>query len=199
MNMRVHGRGGAGGGLSSVTTDATLTGAGTGASPLKVANPFPGGWPVSIWIDRNNSGGTAHSFPTNTLDIYGVQIDEQVQFSQLYIEIDALDAGHNYDVGLYNFAGTLLANIGAQPLPATGNLFFNTVQGLITINPAIYWLVFTGAASTAQYGISFGQRGTLSYATALATQASAGGACPATITPLAKSYTTTKGFFGLVA
>lgn len=182
--------------IKAVQTDATLTGAGTVASPLVVDHPT--GWPVTIWLPQGATGGTNHSFPTNTLDIYGIQVKEQVRFSQIYISIAQLDNAHLYDVGIYNFAGTLLANIGPIGLPATGNLFFTTNQSAQTINPGIYWFVFTGNNGTAQYQTDLGGRQTVAYASAQATQSSAGGTCPATITPLAKSYTNTQGFVGLV-
>jgi hypothetical protein len=187
--------GGGGGGLASVSHDATLSGLGTAGTPLTVDHPA--GWPTRMFQVGGNSGGVGHSFPTNTLDIHGFQLPVQLTFDHIWLEIDASDAGGLYDCGVYNLAGTLIADIGAQALPATGNLAFATAQGAKTLNPGIYFIVFTGNASVAQYGLTFLSRGVTAFASTLATQTSVGGACPATITPLAESIATTMGYFAL--
>jgi len=162
--MRVHGRGGAGGGgtvqtdgvtiqgdgsagnkiaIKAVQTAARLIGAGTVASPLDVA-----GWPLTSYASLFALGGVAAN--TNQTRISGFALPAPLRFSQIGVRVGATDAVNNYDLGVYNAAGTLIANIGAQPLPTTGFVSFATVQGAQTILPGIYAFAFTGNAGTAQ-------------------------------------------------
>lgn len=77
------------------------------------------------------------------------QVPYKLTFGHISIGINVADAVGLYDVGVYSFAGTLLADIGAQHLPSTGVQTFATVQGAITINPAVYIFAVTGNATTA--------------------------------------------------
>jgi hypothetical protein len=184
--------GGGGGGLSSVTTDATLTGNGTAGSPLKVAAPFPSGWPLAWWNTPPCGSNAAGTFTAtaNKLTLYGLFIPAQVQFGHIVLDISVADAVNSYDFGLYNNAGTLVAHIGAQTIPATGIQSFAVVGGPITINPGRYYVAGTGNANTASLQVGNMLHVTWNFLLATNFGASAGGALPASIAPPADSIQT---------
>jgi hypothetical protein len=177
--------GGGGGGLSTVTTDATLTGAGTVASPLKVANPFPSGWPLTWYASRPGGGSIQQIFGqnVNTLVLYGIYIEAQVRFGHIVLDIQTADAVNNCDVGFYNIGGTLAAHIGAQTIPSTGIQSFSVSGGAVTLNPGRYYWASTSTTATAGYRVSDQQHNNWTFILNNNFGASAGGALPASITP----------------
>lgn len=136
--------------IKQVETAARLTGAGTVASPLDIV-----GWPVAGYLyPANDSGNLA--FAANQTRVMAFQLGYALTFSNIGVKVAVLDAGHNYDFGIYDAAGTLVAHIGAQTLPATGNLGFAVVGAPITITPGLYMFAMTGAATTAALGYDSG-------------------------------------------
>jgi hypothetical protein len=53
------------------------------------------------------------------------------------------NAGHLYDFGFYNTSGTQVFNIGAPSYTSSGLYIQSFAQGLLTINPGMYWLAWT--------------------------------------------------------
>jgi len=139
--------GGGGGGLSSVTTNSTLTGTGTSGSPLGVT-----GEPISFFTQQWNQGPDGQT-GANQVYINGFYTASALTFAHIGVNVYTSDNAHNYDLGIYTKAGTLLANIGAQTLPSTGIQAFATLQGSQTITPGLYVFALTGTAFTAQLGI----------------------------------------------
>lgn len=209
--------GGSGGGLTSVTTDATLTGNGTGGSPLS-ASPIQNsdgvtlqgngtaaskyaikavqvsaritgtgavgsgldvaGWPVTAYVNfsLNNVG---FGFTVNKLMYVIFPLGYSLLVSRASFNVHTADAVNNTDFGIYNSAGTLVANIGAQILGSTGDKIISFVQGSVAMPPGLYAGVFTSNGSTFQ---TLGSTTNYSLGFSSAYSASSGGACPATIT-----------------
>lgn len=170
-----------GGGLASVSTNTTLSGTGTGASPLSV-----NGWPLIAWatapIDTTIALGGA-----NFVYISGFFLPLAVTFSNLVFNVITPDAANNYDVGIYTKAGALIANIGAQHLTPAGIKSIATLQGAQTLLPGLYLSSWTGNANTATIaggGTTWTWRNNTNVAT------SAGGVLPASITAQTVSYGT---------
>lgn len=173
MNMRVHERGGGGGGA-------------------------PTGWPVGNFIGPSVYGAAGINPTANKLEVMGLGIGYQVQFSNIFINVDTADGAHLYDVGLYNSLGTLVADIGAQALPSTGIHSFAVVGAPVTINPGLYFFAFTGnSALAAIKGQSNSNPAPLVYSYSPAYGASVGGALPASITPPSEGGTSALLIFGL--
>jgi len=150
--MRVHGRGGAGGGT-------------------------PTGWPVAGYISE--AGADANLTATaNTLWLAIIPIVNAVIFSKLTLFVGTGDGANNSDFGIYDHTGTLVANIGAQILGAFAIVTAAAVQGSVTIQPGLYGIAFTSAGSTLQI---FGHDNMCLYRNA-SFGVSAGGALPASIT-----------------
>jgi len=158
--------------LKAVQTDGTLTGAGTVASTLRVK-------PLTIYFNSSDrSNGVSPN--TNQVTAWAHVLQVPVTFSNLTIYIVVADAVNNADVGVYNAAGNLVANAGAQVMAATTWQTFAMVQGSQTILPGLYYFAFTSNSNT----ISFGRSLVSSiWAFTQNANASAGGALPATITP----------------
>jgi hypothetical protein len=163
---------GGGGGLSSVTTDATLAGAGTSGNPLKLP-------PVNYfcWNNRNANGYGPGA--GNQIAVAGFILLVPITTSNITVNVSTADAVNNCDIGIYNFAGSLRLNIGAQTLPSTGDRTFAWSQGSTTLLPGLYAVAFTSTAATAKLGYDSGAflwLASNNYA------ASAGGALPASVT-----------------
>lgn len=181
VTIQGNGSGGSPIAIKQVETNASLNGAGTLASPLGETpltwfNPFPSPSP-----GLGNSGA-------NQILLTGFILTNAVTFAHLAIALSTGDAGHNVDFGLYNAAGTLLANIGAQVITSTSLLSYATVQGSQTIYPARYYLGFTSNGTTAKI---YGNTTFFTFYVNTSFGTSAGGALPSTITPLADSLGST--------
>lgn len=164
---------GSGGGLSSVTTNPTLTGAGTGGSPLGVT-----GWPLAYYsfiLARSNTFGIT----ANQVTVYGFALPHALTFSNICVWIGTADAVNSYDFGIYSFTGSLLAHIGAQTLPSTAFQAFGVVGGAKTIQAGLYAFAFTGTAATANIS-GAAITGQIFYNGSYA--ASVGGVLPASVT-----------------
>lgn len=135
---------GSGGGLAAVQTNSTLTGTGTSVSPLSVA-----GWPLVYYTNVSNQSASTGLGGANQVAIFGFITPSNVTFSNITVGIQTADAVNLYDVGIYNQAGSLLAHIGAQSLPSTGNQTFAVSGGSKTISAGLYAFAFTGNATTA--------------------------------------------------
>ena len=82
---------------------------------------------------------------SNKLLISSFSVNSTTVFSHIVLRIKTADAVNSYDAGIYTSAGVLLANIGAQTLPSTGNITFSILQSAQTLTPGIYALGLTGA------------------------------------------------------
>lgn len=132
---------GGGGGLSNVITDATLAGAGTGASPLGVKN-----WPLTFF--SRGIGASSSGINAGLVNGAGFTLEAELTFSHVVLSIATADVVNNYDAGIYSKAGALLANIGKQHLPSTGTQSFAALQGSVTLSPGLYIFAWTTDAST---------------------------------------------------
>lgn len=182
------GGGGGGGGLSTVATNATLTGNGTSGSHLGVA-----GWPLANYVNGVASSTTALG-TANTLWVESFNLPYAVTFAHIQVNIGTTDAVGLYDVGVYTFAGALVANIGAQTLPSTAEHNFATVQGSQTILPGTYFFAFTGNGTTATLGF---WNNIEAFYSSRSTGVSSGGALPASFTPPAAAVDRIQWYFVL--
>lgn len=157
--------------IKAVQTDATLTGAGTVASPLKVK-------PNTFFALGSGQGGGV-SVSTNTLTLCGFSLEGALTFSNISVNIFSGDASFDVDLGLYNAAGTLLANIGAQVINVTGIQVFPTVQGAQTIPPGRY--LFAQTSNHNSFELFGSTVAFWSWFAATGFGSSSGGALPASI------------------
>jgi|SRR5215469_1349102 len=160
--------------LKQVETDATLTGAGTLASPLQVAS-----WPVSGY-DAYGLAANARALVTaNKLQGMMFSLGYELSLSNITVYINAPDNANNNDIGLYNSAGTLVAHIGAQHIAGSAVQTFAVVGAPVTIPPGRYLFALTSAAGTFQL-VGSGSIISQYYNDSFGT--SSGGALPASIT-----------------
>ncbi|HTS10586.1 MAG TPA: glycosyl hydrolase family 28-related protein [Candidatus Limnocylindrales bacterium] len=140
--------------------------------------------PLASWGLQHS--GSAQSFSSNAVKVWGIIIPYGVSFSHLDYSVSTLDSNSsdNYDVGLYgpcavNTASCpLVAHIGAQNLSSTGYKQTSVSSG--TIQPGLYWIAITGNATTAQVATTSVSEWTACPSTN-STTTSTGGALPSTI------------------
>lgn len=84
----------------------------------------------------------------NKIQMGAVLIPAPITFSKISIRVQTPDNSNNSDACLYNSAGTLIANIGAQHLGSATTVNLATQQGSQTIPPGVYYFGVTSAAST---------------------------------------------------
>lgn len=135
------------------------------------------GWPLTFFTySLVTSPATLPG--ANNVWVTGFPLGYKLTFSHIDTFVNTSDLIGLYDMGIYNPAGTLLANIGAQHLSATGSVSFATVQGSLTLNPGLYLFGWTGNATTGQI---FNAATTGCWVTNSNIATSSGGAMPASI------------------
>ena len=150
---------------------------------IQVNNPGGGGsaavpTPGFFEISQNNGAGPA---PTaNKLVIAGFYLPYPMAISTIGFFVDTTDGSNNSDVGLYNSAGTLVANIGAQHLGSSGPIAGTIVQGTINEPAGFHYFAYTSVGTTLQLaqdstGVYFTPYANVAFGT------SSGGALPASI------------------
>ena len=138
----------------------------------------PKGWPLTYFTTSTVDAAITLNTINQTM-IWGFALPYSLTFGHITLWIQTLDAGNNYDFGIYSQAGALLANIGAQTFPSATQLLLPTVQAAQTLNPGLYLVAWTG---TAQVGKIYGQPNFPGCWVQNNTAAvSAGGALPASI------------------
>lgn len=187
--------------IKAVQVDgATITGAGTVASPLVAGAAIPIGWPLN-WYSFGEAGlATAFALfghTANTYTAWGIVLPVQLAVDTLILNIHLGDATHNCDAGLYNAAGHLVANIGAQHLTATGIQQFAIAQGAVTLNPGRYYFATTSVATTATLYTTNDGITPQSFYFAQDLGTTTGGALNATITPPAEAPAANGPIFSL--
>jgi hypothetical protein len=157
--------------ILQVETDATLTGAGTVASPLSVVNT-----PVPFWTNHAQDTSVG-SLVANQLALQGHVIEYPLTATNLIIAISTGDAGGLYDIAIYNPAGTRLGHVGAQAMPTTGIQSFAIIGGPISLARGLYYFGITGNSTVMQFNFNVAIVA-LFNASYVAT---VGGVCPASI------------------
>lgn len=186
VTIQGNGSGGSPIALKQVETDATLTGAGTIASPLSV---------VSNAVTFFTVGSAQDHFGVsqNNTVIFGFVNPVPLTFSHIMMSVVTADAGNNTDFGIYTAAGVLVADIGAQVISGTGNQGFPTVQGSKTIAPGLYIFAITSAGTAFLYNGSNG----FSWVESGSAGVTSGGALAASITAPVASVVDLQANFAL--
>jgi hypothetical protein len=178
-----------GGGLSTVSTNSTLTGSGTSGSPLSVAS-----WPLIYYSSGSNANNEALA-GANTIDGSGFVLQYSLTFSHITVQIATADGVNNSDLGIYTKAGVRVANVGAQAMASTGVQTFTTVQGAQTIQPGLYAFAWASAGTT--FSIKTGQGLPAAWFQSNNIGAATVGALPASISAIAIAPSAFSLYFAL--
>ncbi|HVH78582.1 MAG TPA: hypothetical protein VM782_04275 [Stellaceae bacterium] len=178
--MRLFLPGGSSSGVTSVTGTAPITSSGG-------ATPAIGLTPITYW-QTPGTGTSIAQIPlggANQVYVSGVPIYYPISAGHLTFDVGTADAGGSlYDVGFYNAAGTLVANLGATAFTTTGFKTTAFAQGTVRFNPGLYFIGFTGNGGTLQiYGNPGGSSLVFVFGFNTNVATSSGGALPASITP----------------
>lgn len=153
----------------------------------------PKGWPVTFFTLFPNTNTSASPI-ANQVSVYGFTLGYLLTFSNIAFVVAVADATHNTDIGIYNQAGNLVANIGATLISGTGTQHFATLQGAQTINPGLYTFGFTSAGTALTFNTTANQICWL-WNNNVAT--SSGGVLPASVGALSVSLNTQTPVFAL--
>lgn len=160
--------------LDAMSDGTTLTGAGTVSNKLTVT-------PGSFFTSGRAQGSFGPS--ANVLMLMGFDLQGPITFSTMTIVVQNTDNVGDYDVGIYNAAGTRVAHAGPQTIPAGSVQNFAMVGAPITLPQGAYMFAFTGAGVvTIYYDPSM-----LVWCLETNYGSSSGGILPATITPPTRS------------
>jgi hypothetical protein len=135
--------GGGSSGLSTVHTNSTLTGAGTTGSPLGVAS-----WPINFYATPGPASAGNALGGANRIEYSGFALYSPLVCGHIAPWVQTADAVGSYDFGVYNAAGTLLINSGAQSPATTGFIPYAILQTSVTLSPGLYVFAWTGTATT---------------------------------------------------
>lgn len=186
--------------IKAVQTDATLTGAGTVASPLSAAQQMPSGWPIT-WLayggPYSNAIFSKLATVANTLVLYGISFPAAVRFGHIVINLITGDNANNSDVGFYSAAGALLAHVGAQHFNFTGNSSIAVVGGAVAIGPGRAYFATTSVGTVATIANSNDAGSPSMFLNQANFGSSTGGSLPASITPPADTIAVNGPIFAL--
>lgn len=136
------------------------------------------GWPVAGYANFAANAGNQGLVGANNVWVSGFFLGYSATFAHITLNIGVADAAGLYDFGVYNKAGTLIADIGAQHLPSTGVQNFAIVQAAQTLQPGLYALGITGNSTTATFN---SQGTTISWISNANIATSSSGALPASV------------------
>lgn len=168
------------GGISTVSRDTTLIGDGN-ATALGVVPGAGFMGPVLITITGTgyNLGGA------NQTNVWGIALPTLSLTQGFSVQIGTLDAGGLYSFGVYNAAGNLVAHTAPAAITGTGIQNYAWTSTPILIPAGIYFIAFTGNATTAHLlgaGANTGHAITYASGNNVAGGSTTGGALNASIT-----------------
>ncbi len=178
--------------LSTLTAGANVTIANNpGSITISAIESSP---TFQFFVTGGARTGGAQAATQNVATLWGFLLPYTVTTTQVTYEITTVDnTANEYDIGIFNASGKLMADIGPTP----GTTFaasdaFHTLpwtQGSTILVPGQYYLALTTNCSTACAQIAAAP-GNVSFAVNLSAGASTGGALPTTITTPAQTWAT---------
>lgn len=180
--MRLFLPGGSSSGVTSVTGTAPVTSSG-GATPA-IGLTAIGYWQTPV----SGSGLSTIAITANQVWVVAEPIAWPLSVGHLTFNVVTFDNSANlYDFGLYNAAGTLVANIGAASYTTGGIKTAALAQGTVRLNPGLYYIAATGNATVLVISAIAANGSLWQFGANSNVGASVGGALPASITPPAVS------------
>lgn len=160
-------------------------------SPIPVATPF---------VEYGAFNGTSnpdHLSAANDIAIFPFYLPYAMTVTNIIINVTAADGSNNSDVGIYDTAGNLLGQAGAQLFSSTGILTCALSGGAIDLPAGLYLFGITSASTTMSWACGPADNGNTSIYYFSTSTASSGGTLPnitiaafASITPQAACFGT---------
>ncbi|HZP46259.1 MAG TPA: hypothetical protein VFB15_11480 [Candidatus Binataceae bacterium] len=135
------------------TTNASNISSGT-LSPSRL------GAITTLEINPTGATGTAFAASANAVSCTQFQVQWPLSVGHMVVDITTNDATTSdyYDIGIFNSSDTLVANLGTSAngvnFTTTGFVQDPITQGTVTLNPGLYYLCYTGNATTAKLGLT---------------------------------------------
>ena len=175
--------------LATLTAGANIS-ITNGPGSIKISATGAAALPYFATGDQH--AGSSVSAGTNVTALWGFLLPYPVTTSKITYDVTTVDNGANkYNIGIYNYSGNLLAQIGATagttfaPSAAFHSLAWS--KGATTLQPGRYYIAFTTDCTSKCAAI--GATATyVSFAIASSGGASSGGALPATLTAPADNW-----------
>jgi hypothetical protein len=127
-----------------------------------------------------SKGKTVSLAAADDIAIYPFVLPYAQKVTNICVFISGADGSHNSDIGIYDASGNLVAHIGAQLISTAGARALAVLNGPVVLQPGLYFLAFTSAATNLIWAISSDD---MEYALALesTSSTSSGGALPSSI------------------
>lgn len=152
--------------------------------------PSIGYWQVPV----GSTFSTLTASANQTL-AYGQPIPVQLSIGHITFSVTAADVtgGDVYSVGLYDSSGNLKASCSAAAYTTTGLKTCAISQGTVTLPAGLYYLAYTGNASSLQISTSNTGQFAACFGISTSAGASSAGALPSTITAPSPASPTNSG------
>jgi hypothetical protein len=130
----------------------------------------------------------------NVTKLWGILLPYNVTTTEIIYDVTTADnTANDYDIGIFNNSGSLVADLGPTPgttfAPAKGFHTLKWTQGSTALSAGRYYLAFTTNCASGCVKIAAATT-FVSFAINASAGASAGGALPSTITPPADAWST---------
>ena len=148
--------------------------------------------PLPFFISGDGRIGFTQGATKNVTTLWGFLLPYPVTSTQITYDVATPDkTTNNYDIGIYNSAGMLVADIGAIAgttfAPSGGFVTLPWVQGSTALTAGRYYIGFTTDCSTGCAKIA-AAGSNISFVVGVSVGASTGGALPTTITAPADNW-----------
>ena len=183
---------------SSVTVQAGsgLSGGGTVALGGTVTISAAGGNVATLpfFVTGGERTGASQAPTLNVTKLWGFLLPYNVITTEITYDVTTTDnTANNYDIGIFDGSGNLVANIGPTPgttfAPTKSFRTLKWTQGSTALNAGRYYIAFTTNCSTLCAKVAAGPT-YVSFALNVSAGASSGGALPSKMTPPADAWGT---------
>jgi hypothetical protein len=171
--------------------NVTITNA-PGSITISAAGGGGGGTTLPFFATGGERTGSTQAAGHNLNKVWGILLPYNVTTTEIIYDVTTADnTANDYDIGLYNNAGTLVLDLGPTPgttfAPAKGFHTLNWTQGSTSLAPGRYYLAFTTNCASTCAAVA-ATSAWVSFAIDLSAGASTGGALSSTITPPADNW-----------
>ena len=180
----------------TVQAGSGLSGGGTVALGGTVTISAAGGNVATLpfFVTGGERTGASQAPTLNVTKLWGFLLPYNVITTEITYDVTTTDnTANNYDIGIFDGSGNLVANIGPTPgttfAPTKSFRTLKWTQGSTALNAGRYYIAFTTNCSTLCAKVAAGPT-YVSFALNVSAGASSGGALPSKMTPPADAWGT---------
>jgi trimeric autotransporter adhesin len=149
---------------------------------------------LQFFVTGGERTGASQGPTPNVTKLWGFLLPYNVTTTEITYDVTTADnTANNYDIGIFDSSGNLVADIGPTPgttfAPSTSFQTLKWTQGSTALNAGRYYIAFTTNCSTLCAKVAAGPA-YVSFALNVSAGTSSGGALPSTVTPPADTWRT---------